>query len=84
MQYNRVYGHTGHPFTTYDRDNDSYSGNCAVSYMGPFWYTACHNMNPFGDWGNTSYAKASCHFVEVGSNYCYIMSYFAWGFRSKR
>ena len=31
-------------FTTYDVDNDLWGdgGNCAVSYTGGWWYTACH------------------------------------------
>jgi len=59
------------------------SCNCAVAYMGPFWYTACHNMNPMGNWGDTAYARASCHFMGHISGYCNIMSYMGWGFRAK-
>ena len=28
-------------FSTYDRDNDRSSGNCAASYGGGFWYKDC-------------------------------------------
>lgn len=37
--------HNNQPFSTYDRDNDTYStANCASIYSGtPFWYTACWN-----------------------------------------
>ena len=40
--------HSGHPFSTKDQDNDSSSSNCAVSYKGAWWYTACHRSNRNG------------------------------------
>jgi len=52
--------HNGAPFSTYDLDNDSYSGNCAKSYQGAWWYKKCHasNLNGrnFGDL-KTPYAQ---------------------------
>ena len=38
-------GHTGAKFTTKDHDNDSAGSNCAISYKGAWWYTACHASN---------------------------------------
>ena len=38
-------GHRGAAFSTKDSDNDSWSKNCAVSYKGAWWYTACHSSN---------------------------------------
>ena len=32
-------------FTTKDRDQDTHGSNCAVTYKGAWWYTACHGSN---------------------------------------
>ncbi|XP_044854085.1 ficolin-3 [Mauremys mutica] len=37
--------HNGQPFSTYDRDNDSGTQNCAVSVHGAWWYTNCYRAN---------------------------------------
>lgn len=37
--------HRGAPFSTKDRDNDSWSSSCAVSFKGAWWYTSCHASN---------------------------------------
>ena len=42
--------HNGQPFTTFNWDNDSHSGNCAVKFHGAWWYTSCHNSNLNGKW----------------------------------
>lgn len=47
----------GRKFSTYDRDNDVYSGHCAVMYHGAWWYDSCHTSNLNGDYGNTQFAK---------------------------
>ena len=50
-------------FTTFDADHDSYGGNCAVSYQGAWWYTACHSANLNGLYHNTNptpYAIGVC------------------------
>lgn len=42
-------------FSTYDRDNDKQSGNCAEQYRGGFWYNACHVVNLNGEYANSGY-----------------------------
>ena len=37
--------HRGSSFTTKDQDNDTWGGNCAVSFKGAWWYTTCHHSN---------------------------------------
>jgi len=37
--------HSGRPFSTFDRDNDAWSNNCASYFHGAWWYGACHHSN---------------------------------------
>lgn len=34
--------HHGSPFSTWDKDNDAWSGNCAQSNGGGWWFDRCH------------------------------------------
>uniref|UniRef100_A0A3B3VIV5 Fibrinogen C-terminal domain-containing protein n=1 Tax=Poecilia latipinna TaxID=48699 RepID=A0A3B3VIV5_9TELE len=45
--------HNREKFTTFDKDQDKWSGNCAKTYLGAFWYNTCHHTNPNGvyRWG---------------------------------
>ena len=36
-------GHNNYPFSTWDRDNDSWGNNCAQENKGAFWYSSCHS-----------------------------------------
>uniref|UniRef100_A0A4W4H2G7 Fibrinogen C-terminal domain-containing protein n=1 Tax=Electrophorus electricus TaxID=8005 RepID=A0A4W4H2G7_ELEEL len=48
--------HSGSKFSTFDKDQDSYEGNCALSYVGAYWYNTCYSSNPNGiyTWGTDS------------------------------
>uniref|UniRef100_A0A1A8EQC8 Microfibrillar-associated protein 4 n=2 Tax=Nothobranchius korthausae TaxID=1143690 RepID=A0A1A8EQC8_9TELE len=52
--------HNGFKFSTFDKDQDTWNNNCARTYLGAFWYGACHHTNPNGiyRWGadNTIFA----------------------------
>ena len=37
--------HNGRYFSTYDRDNDASSGNCAYRSQGGWWYNDCYHAN---------------------------------------
>jgi hypothetical protein len=55
--------HNNRPFTTYDRDNDSYgSANCAASYTNtPFWYVNCWDgsINGGGEVATTNHVNGA-------------------------
>ncbi|XP_068161370.1 microfibril-associated glycoprotein 4-like [Antennarius striatus] len=48
--------HSEHKFSTFDRDQDTWADNCARKFVGAFWYTGCHDVNPNGvyRWGADS------------------------------
>ncbi|XP_053179083.1 microfibril-associated glycoprotein 4-like [Scomber japonicus] len=48
--------HSGQKFSTFDKDQDSTSANCARSHLGAFWYKGCHyaNLNGVYRWGADS------------------------------
>ena len=44
--------HNGYQFSTKDRDNDNYGGNCVVMYHGAWWFNSCHYSNLNGKYLN--------------------------------
>ncbi|XP_036413255.1 microfibril-associated glycoprotein 4-like isoform X1 [Colossoma macropomum] len=64
----------GQKFSTFDKDQDANKdGNCAKSYLGGFWYSACHHANPNGIylWGKdgTFYAIGNVWYHWKGYDY---------------
>ncbi|XP_077465691.1 fibrinogen-like protein 1 [Stigmatopora argus] len=37
--------HQSIPFSTYDKDNDNYEGNCAQEDKGGWWFNKCHSAH---------------------------------------
>ena len=58
----------GNNLTTHDRDQDSYSANCANLYGGhPWWFGACWSGN---NWGSTTGSYQDAYFwVGAGTDY---------------
>ncbi|XP_060604623.1 fibrinogen C domain-containing protein 1-like [Ruditapes philippinarum] len=44
--------HNGMMFTTYDRDHDKWSSNCAERWHGAWWYNGCFHANLNGQYHN--------------------------------
>ncbi|KAI8126138.1 hypothetical protein FF38_08404 [Lucilia cuprina] len=64
--------HNGYKFSTYDRDNDDTSGNCAKHFSGAWWYHSCYDSNLNGLYlmGKISHTQGGMSWNEFrGLNY---------------
>ena len=62
----------GMQFSTYDRDNDKTSSNCAVSYRGGWWYKNCAYANLNGKYLHDQSSNAGVvwyHFNATASSW---------------
>uniref|UniRef100_A0A8C7FD22 Microfibril associated protein 4 n=1 Tax=Oncorhynchus kisutch TaxID=8019 RepID=A0A8C7FD22_ONCKI len=53
--------HSGLMFSTFDKDQDTWSDNCAATYYGACWYGSCHYANINGEylWGTSKHYTTS-------------------------
>ena len=52
---NSIWVQNGMKFTTSDKDNDLYGGNCAFNWGGGWWYNKCHQICLMGLMGNEGF-----------------------------
>lgn len=66
-------------FSTFDKDQDSDTGNCAKRYLGAFWYSQCHHANPNGIyvWGQYDNYYAIGNVWNHWKGYYYGLKYIA-------
>ncbi|GIY52415.1 protein scabrous [Caerostris extrusa] len=59
--------HNGMGFSTFDRDNDASSANCAVHHTGGWWYQHCHRADLNGRYslGMTWYDEFSQEWLQL-------------------
>ncbi|XP_052800830.1 angiopoietin-related protein 7-like [Mya arenaria] len=53
------YIHNGQEFSTRDRDNDEWERNCAATYQGGWWFSACFRANLNGNYFEKRQTKDS-------------------------
>ncbi|XP_059166071.1 ficolin-2-like [Physella acuta] len=52
-----AWAHNNQKFSTFDKDNDAGTGNCAEIYHSAWWFIYCLVANLNGVWGSTEQAK---------------------------
>ena len=57
--------HNGKQFSTYDRDNDKSSINCAHHEQGAWWYTHCYEANLNGPHNTPSLPGVDQRFAKI-------------------
>ncbi|XP_011196376.1 fibrinogen-like protein 1 [Zeugodacus cucurbitae] len=67
--------HEGQKFSTYDQDNDNWTGNCAEHYKGAWWYKACHWSNLNGEYLNSTHNEKPQGIVWYTWHGIYSMKY---------
>uniref|UniRef100_A0A8C5FRI2 Fibrinogen C-terminal domain-containing protein n=1 Tax=Gadus morhua TaxID=8049 RepID=A0A8C5FRI2_GADMO len=64
--------HNLQKFSTFDKDQDLYSGNnCARLWLGGWWYNNCYHANPNGEylWGESTYSHGISWSTWKGQSY---------------
>ena len=69
----------GMQFSTYDSDNDKYSGSCTLLHQGAWWYNSCYRANLNGPHTTPSLAGVSQKWgrliwADDASTYAYVPS----------
>ena len=57
--------HNNYPFSTYDRDNDAWSRNCALDLKGGWWLNSCYSTSPNSPHGNNHFIWTSSRLSNV-------------------
>ena len=63
---------SGMKFSTKDKDQDTWSGNCAETFKGAWWYSYCHSSNLNGfyyEGAHKSYADGVNWYTWKGNHY---------------
>jgi ficolin len=59
--------HNGKMFSTFDRNNDEDTRNCAVQFHGAWWYKACFHSNLNGQYSEKSNKGIRWHHWKISS-----------------